>query len=71
MRLAPDLLMLPGALVDAESRLRTHLGSHGAITVAEARDILGSSRKTVVPLLEYFDATNLTRREGDIRMLRG
>ena len=69
VRLAPDLLMLPNALADAESHLRAHLRAHGTITVAEARDILGSSRKTVVPMLEYFDTTRLTRRDGDIRVL--
>ncbi|HEV3234958.1 MAG TPA: selenocysteine-specific translation elongation factor [Candidatus Dormibacteraeota bacterium] len=70
VRVAPDLLMLPDALGDAEARLRAHLQAHRATTVAQARDLLGSSRKTVVPLLEYFDAVRLTRREGDVRVLR-
>jgi selenocysteine-specific elongation factor len=69
-RVAPDLLMLPEALRDAEARLRQHLSANGATTVADARDVLASSRKTVVPLLEYFDAKGITRREGDRRTLR-
>ena len=71
VRVAPDLLMLPDALSDAEARLRAHLVAHGAATVAQARDLLASSRKTVVPLLEYFDAQRLTRRDGDVRVLQG
>jgi selenocysteine-specific elongation factor len=37
---------------------------------SDARDILGTSRKYVVPLLEYFDARGVTKREGDARTLR-
>jgi selenocysteine-specific elongation factor len=36
----------------------------------DARDVLGTSRKYVVPLLEYFDSRGLTKRDGDIRTLR-
>ena len=39
-------------------------------TAAELRDALGVSRKYAIPLLEYFDAQGLTRREGDVRVLR-
>ena len=70
VRVAPDILMLPAAVEDAAARLRLHLEARGAVTVAEARDILGSSRRTVVPLLEYFDSIHLTRRDGDVRRLR-
>lgn len=35
------------------------------VTVAALRDALGASRKTVLPLLSYFDATGVTRRRGD------
>ena len=69
-RVAPEILLLAGALRDAEARVRGHLALAGTITVAEARDLLGSSRRTVVPLLEYLDSTHVTRRDGDIRRLR-
>ena len=39
-----------------------------SITVGEAREILGSSRKYVVPLLSRFDAEGVTRRRGDVRV---
>jgi selenocysteine-specific elongation factor len=67
---AVDLLMLPDVVGAAEARLRRHLEGAGAVTVAQARDVLGSTRRTVVPLLEYFDATRVTRRDGDLRRLR-
>lgn len=39
------------------------------ITLAEARDRTGSSRKHILPLLEYCDSKNITRRVGDKRIL--
>jgi selenocysteine-specific elongation factor len=39
------------------------------LTVAEIRDILGTTRKYAVPLCEFLDRTGLTRREGDLRVL--
>ena len=36
-------------------------------TLAEARDIFHSSRKFVLPLLEYLDNEKVTKRVGDKR----
>lgn len=40
----------------------------GQVTVADVREALGSSRKFVVPFLEYLDRVGVTRREGDVRV---
>jgi hypothetical protein len=37
------------------------------MTVAQLRDLVGMSRKHVVPLLEWFDRTGFTVRDGDYR----
>ena len=47
-----------------------YIGENGKITVAEARTLLNSSRKYVLPLLEYLDQQRITRRRGDERVLR-
>ncbi len=39
------------------------------LTVAEIRDLLGTTRKYAVPLCEYLDRAGVTRREGDLRVL--
>jgi selenocysteine-specific elongation factor len=39
------------------------------LTVAEIRDLLGTTRKYAVPLCEYLDRVGVTRREGDLRVL--
>jgi selenocysteine-specific elongation factor len=51
------------------AQITEHLTSHGKITVAEARDLFGTSRKYVLPLLEYLDQKRVTRRLGDERVL--
>jgi selenocysteine-specific elongation factor len=38
------------------------------ITVAEAREALGTSRKWAIPLLARLDATGVTRRRSDVRI---
>ncbi len=46
-----------------------YIQNNGKITVAETRDLLNSSRKYVLPLLQSMDARRLTRRIGDDRVL--
>jgi selenocysteine-specific elongation factor len=46
------------------------LGTQGEITTPQFKEMTGVSRKYVIPLAEYFDATNVTLRVGDVRKLR-
>jgi selenocysteine-specific elongation factor len=56
---------------DAVERARVELGRAfpppAQFTVAQARERLSSTRKFVVPLLEFLDASRFTRRAGDLR----
>jgi selenocysteine-specific elongation factor len=53
------------------ARAESFFGERERLTMAEFRDLIGTSRKYAVPLLEWFDARGLTVRVGDDRMLRG
>ncbi len=44
-------------------------GKRGTITVAEVRDLLNTSRKYALALLEHLDERKVTRRVGDARVL--
>ena len=75
--LAEGLLVQVGGDVylhsDADAAMRRQVadrlaGGAGA-TVAEIRDMLGTTRKYAIPLCEYLDRTGVTRREGDLRFL--
>lgn len=47
-----------------------YLQTHGEITVANVRDLFGTSRKYALGLLEDLDRRRVTKRMGDIRILR-
>jgi selenocysteine-specific elongation factor len=70
VKVTTDLYLSSAILEKAKAALIDHLTSHGEITAAAFRDLLGVSRKTAIPLLEYFDRTGLTLRVGDVRKLR-
>lgn len=56
------------AIDAAAARVVDALRARGALTIAEARDLLGSTRKYVVPIMSRLDATGVTRRRGDDRV---
>jgi len=51
-------------------RLVDFLKAHGEITTSQLKDMTGTSRKYTIPLIEYFDRTQVTVRVGDSRVLR-
>lgn len=55
----------------ALSVLRDHLASHPQVTLGEFRDLLGTSRKYAVMLLETYDQMKITKKIGDARVLGG
>jgi selenocysteine-specific elongation factor len=70
VRVNDDTVFARSAYDEAVRVLRAHLAEHRTLTVAAARDLLGSSRRYVLPLLEWMDAQKITRRVGDDRILR-
>jgi selenocysteine-specific elongation factor len=68
IRLGEGILFLRTTYEEALKRLVAYLQEHGKMTVAEARDILGATRKYILPLLEHMDALHITKRSGDERV---
>ena len=66
VRLAGDIAMTSTALEQAMSLLRD-AATDGPLTASEARQVLGTSRKYILPLLEELDRRGITRRSGDTR----
>ena len=57
------------AFDDAELCLREKINADGSISLAEFRDMLGTSRKYAMTILDYLDEMKITRKEGDVRVL--
>ena len=68
-RVSANLLFDARAVASAKQAIAEHLRAGGAGTVAALRDVMGTSRKYAVPLLEKFDAEKFTKRDGDERTL--
>jgi selenocysteine-specific elongation factor len=43
---------------------------HGEVSLAEVRDMFATSRKYAQAFLEHLDELRVTRRVGDVRVLR-
>lgn len=72
VRISRELVMTAGFVAEAERGLRDlDAAAPAGITVSAFRERVGTSRKYAVPLLEYFDQRGVTRRRGDVRVLRG
>jgi selenocysteine-specific elongation factor len=63
-----DLYLHRDAEADMRRRVADKLAEGAGLTVAEIRDLLGTTRKYAVPLCEYLDRVGVTRREGDLRV---
>lgn len=69
VRVTDDLYLHADADADMRRLVNERLGKQaGGLTVAEIRDLLGTTRKYAVPLCEYLDRVGVTRREGDVRV---
>ncbi|MEE8556151.1 MAG: SelB C-terminal domain-containing protein, partial [bacterium] len=55
---------------EMEERVVAHLKERETVTLAQVRDMLGTSRRYAQALLEHMDQQRITRRVGDERVLR-
>jgi len=70
VRVTDGVIFDAAAYREMTERIIRHLKDQGNITVAEARTMFDTSRKYILPLLEYMDQQQITRRTVDERVLR-
>jgi selenocysteine-specific elongation factor len=70
VRITTDMYFLASSIEQLRATLVQFLTDKGEMNAAAFRDLIGSSRKYTIPLLEYFDRVGLTIRIGDIRKLK-
>jgi selenocysteine-specific elongation factor len=64
-----SILLERGAYERAVERIVSALHARTSLTVADARDLLGTSRKYMLAIFEHLDERRITRRQGDDRLL--
>jgi len=70
VKIKEDLYYHHRPLEQLKQKLIDFLISHEEISTPQFKDMAGASRKFVIPLIEFFDSTQVTIRVGDIRKLR-
>ena len=70
IKVKEDLYFHSQVIEDLKTRLVTFLKEKGEINTPQFKDMTGVSRKYTIPLVEYFDRSQLTVRVGDSRVLR-
>ncbi len=71
VRLSPAVYIEKSAYEEALALLKEAIGNSetGTITLSEYRDLLETSRKYAVQLLEAFDTKGITKMQGEARVL--
>jgi len=69
VKLDEDIALSKDAYNEAVELIRKYIKENGSIQLGQFRDLLGTSRKYAMALLDYFDQNKLTKRVGDNRVL--
>jgi selenocysteine-specific elongation factor len=69
VRIDANIYLSIEADAEMRKRVKERLASGVGATVADIRDLLGTSRKYAVPFCEYLDKVGVTTRAGDLRTL--
>ncbi len=70
VRVTTELYYLKDSIDRIKSDLYSYFENHEEMSAATFRDILQSSRKYTIPVLEHFDRTGVTVRVDDVRKLK-
>jgi selenocysteine-specific elongation factor len=72
VRIQADMFMHTKVVQELKTKLQTYASQHEPdrlIDVPGFKDLAGVSRKYAIPLLEFFDREQVTRRAGDKRLI--
>ncbi len=70
VEVSPEIVLLKDASEQMQSAITEFISMHGAATASELRQHLGTSRRVIIPFLEYLDRAGVTHRRNDRRTLR-
>ncbi len=70
VKLSETLYFTRESFTRALELLKAKFAEKSSLTLGECKDVLDTSRKYIVPIMEYLDNKNITKRVGDERMLR-
>ncbi|MPQ44345.1 selenocysteine-specific translation elongation factor [Clostridium tarantellae] len=69
IKIEDNILMHESVLKDCKHKIVNYLKENNSISLADVKKILNTSRKYLVPIMEYLDNTKVTKRIEDKRIL--
>jgi selenocysteine-specific elongation factor len=69
VEISRDIVVLHEAAEQMQNTVVEFLSENGSATASQLRQKIGTTRRVIIPFLEYLDRTGVTRRIGDERML--
>ncbi|MFN2541694.1 MAG: selenocysteine-specific translation elongation factor [Chthoniobacterales bacterium] len=70
VEVAPEVVLLREYLEQMKTQAVEFISANGPATASQLREKLGTSRRIIIPFLEYLDRIGVTQRTGDLRQLR-
>ena len=69
VRTKGDLFFDAGAIADLRAKVIAHFDANDTLDTPTYKALIGTTRRTAVPLMELFDSTHVTVRRGEARYL--
>ena len=69
IRITSELYFTADVLEQHKAAIKAYIAKNGPSTASQLKEACNTSRKYAMPLLEYLDSINFTRRSGDERTL--
>jgi selenocysteine-specific elongation factor len=70
VKVSDGVIFTASAYDEMVVKITAYIKERGKVTLAEVRDMLGTSRKYAQAILEHLDEKGITRRVGDERVLK-
>jgi selenocysteine-specific elongation factor len=69
VEISSEIVVLRGTAEEMQNTVAEFLSKNGSATASQLRQKTGTTRRVIIPFLEYLDRTGITRRFGDERVL--
>jgi selenocysteine-specific elongation factor len=70
VEISDEIVLLRESVDQMQATVSEFISSNGPATASQLREKIGTSRRVIIPFLEYLDRIGVTQRTGDLRRLR-
>ena len=67
--LTPELCIIRAVYDNICEKVKAYFENNETLTLADFRDMLGTSRKYALAILEYYDRAKILKKDGDLRRI--